>query len=168
MIINLKSTLDVVSLVGDFLTLLPALNHRQTPPAHTAGLSSLSGHLRPQATASSPPKSTWTNPAVHEPRSSSFLPVIAGPYPLTHLWLLFPLSSHLLRWNATIHLLCPLLCALLVPLTWIMPSNISAQISSNKNRKRSLSRPLPPPLWPHSGPDQIAQWTKYSGTLSHV
>lgn len=29
------------------------------------------GHLRPQATATSPPMSTWTNPAVHEPRSSS-------------------------------------------------------------------------------------------------
>ena len=46
MITNLKSTLDVVSLVGDFLTLLPALNHRQTPPAHTGGLSSVSGTLK--------------------------------------------------------------------------------------------------------------------------
>lgn len=46
MITNLKSTLDVVSLVSDFLTLLPALNHRQTPPAHTGGLSSVSGTLK--------------------------------------------------------------------------------------------------------------------------
>ena len=97
MITNLKSTLDVISLAGDFLTLLPALNHRQTPPAHTGGLSFFSGTLKTSG------HSILSSHVCLDKPSCTRAQILLLPSSYSRsipfdLWPLFPLSSHLLRW----------------------------------------------------------------------
>lgn len=174
MITNLKRALNTVSSVGDSVTLVTALSPRQASPALTGGPSSFSGTLKtPDSNALSShihlakPSCMCAQPLLLPFSYSRQVPL--NPPPVTLPIMLRSHAPPTFPGKMPPSVLSPLSCLL----CWCLssgscPSTFQLEPLPNRKRKHALSVPHPLPLWPHSGPGQITQRTKYWGTLSYM